>query len=229
MKIIFIRHGNPDYEADCLTELGHKQAEAVADVLCTMGIAKIYASSHGRCLQTAEYTASRLGLEIHKCDFIRELTSRLKADPTCPFSAEFGPWARTEEYKRRRLPLLDKNWRFSEPFADIDTPERIDRLCIQLDEWLFSLGLEREGLYYKIKNPGDTTVAMFCHVMSYSASLAHIFNLTYPFVCVSLSMPQTGITVVEFSGEPGEVVIPKLLKVGNIDHLINNNIEITGA
>ena len=30
MRIIFIRHGNPDYEKDCLTELGHKQAEAAA-------------------------------------------------------------------------------------------------------------------------------------------------------------------------------------------------------
>ena len=30
MRIIIIRHGDPDYEKDCLTELGHKQAAVAA-------------------------------------------------------------------------------------------------------------------------------------------------------------------------------------------------------
>ena len=59
MKIIFIRHGNPDYQLDCLTELGHRQAEAAAETLCTMGIEKIFASTHGRAMETAEHTAKK--------------------------------------------------------------------------------------------------------------------------------------------------------------------------
>ena len=30
MRIIFVRHGEPDYKNDCLTAEGHIQAEAVA-------------------------------------------------------------------------------------------------------------------------------------------------------------------------------------------------------
>ena len=30
MKIYFVRHGDPNYRHDCLTELGHKQAQAAA-------------------------------------------------------------------------------------------------------------------------------------------------------------------------------------------------------
>ncbi len=30
MRIIFVRHGEPNYELDCLTETGKKQAEAAA-------------------------------------------------------------------------------------------------------------------------------------------------------------------------------------------------------
>ena len=30
MKIILIRHGDPNYEKDCLTELGHKQVKVAA-------------------------------------------------------------------------------------------------------------------------------------------------------------------------------------------------------
>lgn len=31
MKIVFVRHGHPNYEKDCLTKLGHAQAEAAAE------------------------------------------------------------------------------------------------------------------------------------------------------------------------------------------------------
>ena len=31
MKIYFVRHGHPNYELDCLTPLGHRQAEAAAE------------------------------------------------------------------------------------------------------------------------------------------------------------------------------------------------------
>ena len=101
MKIIFVRHGNPDYQLDCLTELGHKQAEAAAEVLCTMGIEKIFSSTHGRALQTAEYTAKKLGFEIHKLEFFRELDARSKLDPTGPWKPDYSPWQRTLEYNRR--------------------------------------------------------------------------------------------------------------------------------
>ena len=30
MRIVFVRHGHPNYEKDCLTELGHRHAEAAA-------------------------------------------------------------------------------------------------------------------------------------------------------------------------------------------------------
>ena len=31
MRMVFVRHGEPDYEKDCLTEIGKKQAEAAAE------------------------------------------------------------------------------------------------------------------------------------------------------------------------------------------------------
>ena len=227
MKIVFIRHGNPDYQLDCLTELGHKQAEAAADVLCTMGIEKIYSSSHGRAVETALHTAKKLGLEIHQCDFIRELHPKWKADPTLPYSREFSPWLRTLEYGKRGLPLLDPNWRYNELFAEIDTPERIDTLCVELDEWLASIGVERNGTYYRLNSPKYSVVAMFCHAMSYSASIAHMFNLTFPFVSLSFPMRQTGISVVEFDESEGDFIAPRLLMIGNVDHLIKNDIQIS--
>ena len=227
MKIIFIRHGNPDYALDCLTELGHKQAEAAAEVLCTMEIDKIFASTHGRAIETAEHTANKLGFEIQGCDFIRELTSRRKDDPTLPWSPEYSAWRRLLEYGRRNLPLLDPAWRDHELFEDIDTVDCIDKLCIGLDEWLSSLGVERDGIYYRIKEKKLGTVAMFCHAMAYSAAMAYMFNLTFPFVSLAMPMPQAAITVIDFDGEIDEVIAPKILKLACVDHLKKNGIEIS--
>ena len=40
MRIIFVRHGHPNYRKDCLTELGHAHAEAApsrALLMCKKG------------------------------------------------------------------------------------------------------------------------------------------------------------------------------------------------
>ena len=45
MLLFYIRHGDPIYNPDSLTPLGHRQAEAVAKRLALYGIDEIYASS----------------------------------------------------------------------------------------------------------------------------------------------------------------------------------------
>ena len=44
MRLILVRHGDPDYDKDCLTELGHRQADIVAQRLLEEGIEEIYSS-----------------------------------------------------------------------------------------------------------------------------------------------------------------------------------------
>ena len=70
MKIVFVRHGHPNYHEDCLTELGHLQAEAAAQRLKDEGIEKVYSSTNGRAYETAEYTARLYGCDVIPCDFM---------------------------------------------------------------------------------------------------------------------------------------------------------------
>lgn len=48
MLFYFIRHGDPIYDPDSLTPLGHKQAEALAKRLCVYGLDEIYTSTSNR-------------------------------------------------------------------------------------------------------------------------------------------------------------------------------------
>ena len=53
MRIVFVRHGEPDYARDCLTENGREQAMAAAKRLRGEGIEAIYSSPLGRAAETA--------------------------------------------------------------------------------------------------------------------------------------------------------------------------------
>ncbi len=70
MRLILIRHGDPDYKNDCLTELGKKQAAAVAQRLKDENIDVIYASTVGRATETATYTAELLNKKIIPLEFV---------------------------------------------------------------------------------------------------------------------------------------------------------------
>ena len=74
MRIVFVRHGEPDYERDCLTETGIRQAEQVAERLKEEGISEIWASPLGRAAQTAEISSKVLGLPVKTVDSMREIS-----------------------------------------------------------------------------------------------------------------------------------------------------------
>ena len=73
MRLIFVRHGEPDYINDCLTENGVVQAKSTALRLKEEPITAIYSSPMGRAKQTASFTAQDHGLDINVLDFMHEI------------------------------------------------------------------------------------------------------------------------------------------------------------
>ena len=71
MDIYFIRHGDPDYDHDCLTELGHFQAEKTSEELVKMSFDMIFASSMNRAIQTAKHLTDKTNQKISLLDWAR--------------------------------------------------------------------------------------------------------------------------------------------------------------
>ena len=64
MKLIIVRHGDPDYEHDTLTEIGRAEAQCLAERLKQHpDIAAFYVSPLGRAQDTAAYTLEALHRE----------------------------------------------------------------------------------------------------------------------------------------------------------------------
>ena len=59
MRLLFIRHGEPDYERDSLTKKGFKEAEYLAEYLAGEKIDKCFVSPLGRAKATAAPTLEK--------------------------------------------------------------------------------------------------------------------------------------------------------------------------
>ena len=117
MKIMFVRHGHPNYEKNCLTELGHLQAAAAAKRLKGDGIEAIYSSPYGRAVETAEHTARVLGLDIQILDFMHEITWGEPGKE--PFKSGH-PWTLAENMVKEGQDIMRADWRENSPFKVIE-------------------------------------------------------------------------------------------------------------
>ncbi len=63
MKLLIIRHGDPDYEHDSVTEKGKREVELLGQRLAKENITKIYCSPLGRARATAAPTCRLTGME----------------------------------------------------------------------------------------------------------------------------------------------------------------------
>ena len=76
MTFYYLRHGEPIYTPDSLTEKGHKQAEALAEKLGEIKFDRIFTSTSIRAMQTAEPTvrlvSDGLKEDVKALDFCNE-------------------------------------------------------------------------------------------------------------------------------------------------------------
>lgn len=219
MRLIFVRHGDPNYESDCLTELGHKQAKVTAQRLLDEGIEKVFSSPMGRALQTAQAFLQASGIKDMKIlDFMKEIRYGLEEDL---YNQDRSPWVGVDRLANEGIDLQNPDWRNFPLFVNNTATVDIDLVQAGTDKWLESLGYKREGLYYKNirSDEAQQTIALFSHGGSSTAFLSHILNIPFPLLCASLHIPHAGITIIRFDRTPGKVSVPVIELMNDGNHL----------
>ena len=210
MRILIIRHGEPDYGHDCLTARGRIQARAAAERLREEGIEEIFSSPLGRAAETAAETAQALNIPVETLDFMREL--HWGSTDGIPIPANGHPWELADTLAGEGWDLTDPSWREHPYFSHNLVTAEADYVAEKTDEWLLSLGYERRGAYYRCNRPDNRqkTVALFCHGGSSAAAMGHMLNLTFPYACALFHLEFTGITVIRLDRNPGSQTLPCL-------------------
>ena len=77
MRLIFIRHGEPDYEHDSLTEKGWREAKLLAARTKDWHVDDFYVSPLGRAQDTASFTLKAHGKTAEIMDWLHEFLGKV--------------------------------------------------------------------------------------------------------------------------------------------------------
>lgn len=218
MKLLLIRHADPDYSIDSLTAAGHAEAQALATRLRRMGIDRIVCSPLGRARATMRYTAEATGIE----PVIQPWTAELRL-PTFHQTGlgESAIWD-VHGHTVHGLgvhPTRD-NWHELPPFnASPDFIAGFQRVQEGSDATLAELGYVREGDRYRVAHAHRQRVAFFCHGGFGLTWLAHLLNLPLPLVWSGFFLPPSSVTTILFDERCAEYATPRCIGVGDISHL----------
>lgn len=222
MLLFYIRHGDPIYNPDSLTELGKKQADALVKRMAECNPDKIYVSSSNRAIMTAEPTVRFLGKEPEILDWCNENHAWRELTVTTEDGKRkwcFQDEATCKLLASNEVRQLDRQWYEHPQFANTRFKEGIHRIQRETDQFMLSLGYrhdsERNG--YIAERPNDDRIALFAHQGFGLAFLSCLLDVPYPLMTLHFDMGHSGMTVIEFKGD--DFVIPKALQVANDSHI----------
>lgn len=179
MDIYFIRHGDPDYDHDCLTDLGHFKAEKTSEELVKMSFDMIFASSMNRAIQTAKHLTDKTNQKISLLDWARE-------DTTWAYLHDIdedghGRWFFDVKKNQEKLSCLvgNKEWYKAFPYS---YKQLLDEDAIEIDKWLLGLNILHKDGKYEIIGKTPEKIAFFAHGGFGLVFYSHILDLDYPSV-----------------------------------------------
>ena len=145
MKIIFIRHGEPNYEIDSLTEKGWREAELLSKRTAKWNVTDFYCSPLGRAKDTASFTLKNAGREAEILPWLREFDAPV-LDP------ETGkrriPWDFLPDVLDANRDLYDHDLWTQNPIMKTGNMDENYRVVTDgLDALLARYGYVRDGLF----------------------------------------------------------------------------------
>ncbi len=226
MRILLVRHAEPDYSRDSLTEKGFREAEYLAERLARQQPSALYCSPLGRAQRTAEPTARRTGQPVRVLDWLTEFPGSIpdgRGGLTIPWNLEPRFWTDKPEYFDIR------RWLEEETMAGGTVPASYRHVTACLDDFLRGYGYERSGILYRCAVNRDETVVLFCHFALGMVLTSHLSGISPVLLWQTLFLPTSSVTTfVTEERHPGEVVF-KCLQMGDTSHLYAHDEPVSGS
>ena len=218
MRILLIRHAEPDYTVDSLTPKGRVEAELLSRRMVKYDVRDFYVSPLGRAKDTAAYTLEKLGREAETLPWLREFRGSYP-DPETG-ERRVVAW----DVKPRiwtAFPGVTQidTWCDTPAFAGGDVKEIWQETTAGVDELLGRYGYVKDGPVWKCENNGDFTIALFCHFGISMAILGYLTDVS-PMVLWqhTMCLPSSLTEVVTEERIKGEVIF-RMTKLGDLTHL----------
>ena len=223
MRLIIIRHAEPNYEIDSLTERGFIEAEALSDRLEKINIDALYCSPLGRAQRTAEPFLKKSGRDAVTLDWLREFSPKVqkpwKENPSCAWDWLPGVWCERENF-------YDKDrWHEEAEFAEAKVKEAYDEVTRGLDALLLKHGYEREGRYYRAVKPNRDTIVLVCHFGVMAVMLSHLFGVSPMTLWHGTCALPSSVTVLDTEERREGIAYFRMNAFGDTSHLYAKGIS----
>ena len=220
MKLLIVRHAEPDYSIDSLTPRGWEEAKLLAGRLEKLDVKAFYVSPLGRARDTASLTLKAMGREAEELTWLREFAPRVKKEGN-DSAWDWLPGVWTAEPK-----FFDREqWSDTPAFQEAEVGPEYRWVVGELDKLVEKHGYVREGSLYRAERPNEDTIVLFCHFGVESVLLSRLLNippmLLWHGTC---ALPSSVTTVVTEERREG-VAYFRMLGFGDTSHLYAGGME----
>lgn len=217
MKLIIIRHGDPDYVKDSLTQKGWKEAEFLSERIASLNPDAFYVSPLGRAKDTASLTLKKLDRQAEILPWLREFHAPIIDERTkeerIPWDWLPGDWTAVEHFYDHQLwhtmPVMDKAHVYDEAL----------KVYGGLDELLRKHGYEREGKIYRVNAPNTDTIVLFCHFGVECVMLGHLLGISPMVLWHGFCAAPTSVTTLVTEERRKGIASFRMSSFGDISHL----------
>ena len=223
MRILLIRHGDPDYENDSLTEKGFREAELLAKRLASEKIDKAYVSTMGRAKDTAAPTLKAKEMDAEYVDWLREFSGRWIERPDKGrlhnICWDWLPedWMHHEEFYRY------DEW-FNNPIMAAGDMESYEKEVVtQFDDMLARHGYVRDGHLYRAVRPNNDTIALFSHFGVGCVLIAHLIGASPMALWHGFCAAPTSVTTIYTEERREGIASFRVACYGDTTHLHDGN------
>ncbi len=240
MKLIFIRHAEPDYENNTLTEKGFREAEILSERTKNWDVTKVYSSPLERARFTAAPSLKKWGKEADVREWLQEFTIPWVTDD---IDKARIVWDFLPSYLDEHPELFDKDaWLDNEIMHTVPVAEYHNKVITGFDALMAEHGYIRNGAFYncpaaalptnhymvydgntlehmKDAKVDETTLVFFCHLGVMSVLLAHLMNVSPAVIWHGCFVATSSVTVLcSEERTPGEAYF-RCQCLGDTSHL----------
>ena len=217
MKLIFIRHGEPDYEHDTLTPKGWREAELLSNRISKLNVRDFYCSPLGRAKDTASLTLKKMGRTATVLDWLQEVPKSV-TDPET--GKKHVPWDFMPDFWTVQGDLYDKDkWFKNHIMVEGNVGGTYRKVSEELDTLLRSYGYSRSGMFYRTEDGNCDTIVFFCHLGVTCLMLSHLIGIAAPVLWQGFFLAPTSVTTVETEERKKGEAFFRCKSFGDVSHL----------
>lgn len=220
MKILIIRHAEPDYSIDYLTEKGFREVKHLTERLETMNIKKIFCSPLGRARATIEPFVQKTGTPIEILPWLKEFQGKLFVNTP----EERICWDLMPSFLGSKNKLSDcYQWENAFPFNTGDAGEKYRYVVNELYNLLEKLGYKKDESLFKTDNNNDDVIVFCCHFALGTVLISALTEIAPSLLWQGFFLAPSSISCISTEEREKGIVAFRCEYMGDTSHLYKNN------